>query len=54
MLIGEAKKRKKVTWSPPLSGCLKFNVDEAACGKPGPAGIGGVPRNHEAEVLYMF
>lgn len=54
LLMGEAKKRKKVTWHPPPSSCLKFNVDRAACGKPGPASIGGVLRNHKREVLYMF
>lgn len=33
---------------------LKSNVDGAACGKLGPVGIGGVLRNHNGEVLYMF
>ena len=54
LLIGEAKKRKKVSWSPPPSGCLKFNVVGATCSKPRAAGIGGVLRNHKGEVLYMF
>lgn len=33
---------------------LKSNMDGAACGKVGPVGIGGVLRNHNGEVLYMF
>ena len=35
-------------------GFFKFNVDEAAPGKPGPAGIGGVLRNHKGKILHMF
>lgn len=35
-------------------GVLKFHVDGAASSKLGPAGIGGVLRNHKGELLYMF
>ncbi|XVF56550.1 hypothetical protein PTKIN_Ptkin06aG0130000 [Pterospermum kingtungense] len=39
--------RKVQCWIPPPKGVVKFNVDGSAFGKPGPAGIGGVMRNHE-------
>ena len=39
--------------SPPLN-VLKFKVDGAARGKPGPAGIGGVLCNSKGEVLFML
>lgn len=54
MKCGPSKVRKSVSWVPPLPGSLKFNVDGAARGKPGPAGIGGVLRNYKGEVLFMF
>lgn len=44
----------KVLWSAPPRDFFKFNVDEAALDKPGPAGIGGVLRNHKGKILYMF
>ncbi|XVE67036.1 hypothetical protein DITRI_Ditri08aG0128000 [Diplodiscus trichospermus] len=40
------KKRPFIEWSKPVSGEMKFNVDGASIGKPGPAGIGGVLRDH--------
>ena len=54
MSCGPSKDRKVVGWCPPPSGWIKFNVDGAAKGKPGPAGIGGVLRNDKGEVLFMF
>ena len=53
LLMRNLKKSKKVSWSSPPMRFLKFNVDGAARGKPGPAGIGGVLRN-QGGVLYMF
>lgn len=41
-------------WSPPPCGVLKFNMDGAARGKPGPAGIGGVLRNHLGSISVVF
>ncbi|PWA68757.1 hypothetical protein CTI12_AA301610 [Artemisia annua] len=41
-------------WRPPDVGSLKFNVDGAARGKPGPAGIGGLLRNNCGAVVAMF
>ncbi|PWA45434.1 reverse transcriptase [Artemisia annua] len=41
-------------WRPPNVGSLKFNVDGAARGKPGPAGIGGLLRNNCSAVVAMF
>eukprot|EP00268_Persea_americana_P062605 TRINITY_DN8040_c1_g2_i6.p1 TRINITY_DN8040_c1_g2~~TRINITY_DN8040_c1_g2_i6.p1 ORF type:complete len:254 (+),score=31.35 TRINITY_DN8040_c1_g2_i6:132-893(+) len=46
---GCVKKKHLVTWSPPSPNVLKFNVDGAARGKPGPAGIGGILRNYKGE-----
>ena len=43
--------KKVFSWAPPIEGVLKFNVDGAARGKPGPSGIGGVLRNSEGFVL---
>lgn len=36
------KVKNSVSWSPPPNGFLKFDVDGAARGKPGPACISGV------------
>ncbi|GMJ07609.1 hypothetical protein like AT5G65005 [Hibiscus trionum] len=33
---------------------LKFNVDGAARGKPGPAGFGGMMRDGESQILGLF
>lgn len=41
-------------WSPPPFSALKWNTDGSAFGKPGPAGIGGVLRNHRGEFLCFF
>lgn len=38
----------------PLSGVLKFNVDGAAKGKPGLAGIGRALRDDKGVVMCMF
>eukprot|EP00268_Persea_americana_P036637 TRINITY_DN3614_c1_g1_i6.p1 TRINITY_DN3614_c1_g1~~TRINITY_DN3614_c1_g1_i6.p1 ORF type:complete len:138 (-),score=27.70 TRINITY_DN3614_c1_g1_i6:344-757(-) len=46
--------RKVFSWAPPSKGVLKFNVDGAARGKPGPTGIGGVLCNSEGIVLALF
>ena len=43
-----------VHWAPLNVGVLKFNVDGAAKGKPGPAGIGGVLCDSGGVVLVMF
>ncbi|XVF83420.1 hypothetical protein PTKIN_Ptkin16aG0484400 [Pterospermum kingtungense] len=44
----------KAEWVRHEAGCLKFNVDSFALGKPNPAGIGGVLRDHEAKVKIRF
>ena len=54
MGCGPVKVRKSILWSPPSIGLFKFNVDEAAREKPRPAGIGGVLRNCNGDVLFMF
>lgn len=51
---GPIKGRRIAQWSPPPLSVLKFNVDEATRGKPGPTGIGGVLRNNKGEVLFRL
>ncbi|XVE78573.1 hypothetical protein DITRI_Ditri13aG0156700 [Diplodiscus trichospermus] len=41
-------------WTKPVEGSLKFNVDGSALGQPGPAGIGGVLRDHKANIKLVF
>eukprot|EP00253_Pinus_taeda_P036043 PITA_36043 len=41
-------------WHMPPTGFLKLNFDGASRGNPGPAGIGGVIRNHKGEILYIY
>lgn len=42
------------TWKWPPSGFLKLNFDGASRGNPGPADIGGVLRNSEGEIRYIY
>ncbi|XVF77973.1 hypothetical protein PTKIN_Ptkin14bG0090800 [Pterospermum kingtungense] len=46
--------QKSSCWIPPSEGMVKFNVDGSSFGKPGPAGIGGVLRNHKGNELMSF
>eukprot|EP00253_Pinus_taeda_P026308 PITA_26308 len=41
-------------WHKPPASFLKINFDGASRGNPGPAGIGGVVRNHGGEILYIY
>lgn len=41
-MIGGKKKKEVVLWEKPELGFHKFNVDDAARGKPDPTGIEGV------------
>jgi len=43
-----------IGWSRPPVGFLKLNFDGASRGNPGLAGIGGVIRNHEGEILHIY
>lgn len=45
---------KIVSWAPPYGGKLKFNMDGAAKGKPGLAGVGGVLRNNHGVVMAII
>ncbi|XVF62072.1 hypothetical protein PTKIN_Ptkin08bG0187700 [Pterospermum kingtungense] len=47
-------RRIETRWICPQMGCLKFNVDGSAKGKPRLAGIGGVLRDHEGNVKIQF
>lgn len=42
------------SWIPLPMGTFKFNVDRAARGKSWPAGIGGVLRNFNGEIMLLF
>ncbi|XVF83888.1 hypothetical protein PTKIN_Ptkin16aG0529800 [Pterospermum kingtungense] len=46
--------RPEAIWAEPLVGIVKFNVDGSTIGKPGPAGIGRVLRNHSGDELIRF
>ncbi|GMI75617.1 hypothetical protein like AT5G65005 [Hibiscus trionum] len=52
--VAGKKERRGVFWQPPVTGVLKFNVDGAARGKPGPAGFGGVMRDGESRIMGLF
>ncbi|XVE61157.1 hypothetical protein DITRI_Ditri06bG0017300 [Diplodiscus trichospermus] len=46
--------RRALSWTKPHVGTMKFNVDGSTMGKPGPAGIGGVLRDHLANAKIIF
>ncbi|XVE77673.1 hypothetical protein DITRI_Ditri13aG0081000 [Diplodiscus trichospermus] len=46
--------RPGMVWINPAVGYMKFNVDGSSLGKPGPAGIGGILRNHQGEEVIRF
>ena len=46
--------KRGVSWNAPSPDFLKFNVDRSSRGKPGPAGIGGVLRDHTTTVKLVF
>ncbi|KAK0598706.1 hypothetical protein LWI29_037228 [Acer saccharum] len=48
------KNHNSDNWIPPAVGALKFNVDGSARGKPGAAGVGGVLRDSNGNVLCKF
>ena len=55
MVTKEGKTNKRpIVWTTPHPDFLKFNVDDSARGKPGPAGIGGVLRDCNASVKAVF
>ncbi|EOY16579.1 Uncharacterized protein TCM_035385 [Theobroma cacao] len=46
--------RPQTVWERPEEGMIKFNVDGAAIGCPGDAGIGGLLKNEKGETLIKF
>jgi ribonuclease HI len=38
----------------PQEGFVKLNFDKASKGNPGPAGVGGIFRNHQGETLLLY
>jgi len=45
---------EKEFWHPPLEGYLKYNIDGASKGNSGIAGYGGVLRNAEGSIVFIF
>lgn len=43
-----------IIWKRPPSGFLKLNFDGASRGNPGLTGIGGILRNSEGEIQYIY
>ena len=54
MRCGPVKVRKSILWSHPPIGLFKFNVNGAARRKPRLAVIGGMLRNCNRDVLFIF
>ncbi|KAK9032724.1 hypothetical protein V6N11_056981 [Hibiscus sabdariffa] len=57
--LGGGAEQKEITvnrkeWGPPSVGSVKFNTDGAVKGYYGPAGIGGVLRDHNGRILMNF
>ncbi|OMO72253.1 hypothetical protein COLO4_27741 [Corchorus olitorius] len=51
---GGGNGRSHVEWILPKAGQLKFNVDGAARGQPGEAGIGGILRDENGNTKLVF
>jgi len=45
---------KKDFWHPPPKGYLKYNIDGASKGNLGTAGYGGVLRDEEGCIIFIF
>jgi len=45
---------EKDYWQPPPKGFLKYNIDGASKGNPGNAGYGGVLRDDEGNIIFIF
>ncbi|XP_058071097.1 uncharacterized protein LOC131220144 [Magnolia sinica] len=43
-----------VKWDRPLGGLVKLNVDGAAASNPGPSGVGGVCRDSNGDLIFVF
>ncbi|EOY01609.1 Uncharacterized protein TCM_011459 [Theobroma cacao] len=54
ILTKREKVKVQVQWKIPPNGWVKFNIDGAAKGCPGPLGIGGVLRNEKGIVKMLF
>ncbi|XVE80961.1 hypothetical protein DITRI_Ditri15bG0023700 [Diplodiscus trichospermus] len=50
----KSNNRGMVSWTKPEEGSLKFNVDGSTLGQPGPAGIGGILRDHDSSIKMLF
>lgn len=47
----QAARQRVAVWTPPIMGVLKFNVDGASKGNPGPSGMGGVLRDYRNFII---
>lgn len=54
VLAASKKSRTVEDWKAPAGGEMKFNLDGAAKGCPGEAGIGGVRRDERSDVKIIF
>ncbi|XVE85397.1 hypothetical protein DITRI_Ditri17bG0087800 [Diplodiscus trichospermus] len=52
--VNTIKSKAGNRWVKPLKGQVKFDVNGSTQGKPRPAGIGGILRDHNEEVLIVF
>lgn len=51
---GNAPKIKEVIWQPLVFNWIKWNIDGASIGNPGPSSCGGIFRNNNVEFLGAF
>lgn len=51
---GIAPKIKEVIWQPLVFNWIKWNIDGASIGNPGPSSCGGIFRNNNVEFLGAF
>ncbi|XP_011621330.1 uncharacterized protein LOC105420238 [Amborella trichopoda] len=53
-LLGKVKMRPKCFWTPPKASSFKLNFDGSSLGNTGLAGIGGVLRNDQGQVIFSY
>ncbi|XVE86117.1 hypothetical protein DITRI_Ditri18aG0010600 [Diplodiscus trichospermus] len=54
LLVKTVPHRFGISWIKPPEGSVKFNVDSSSLGKPGPAGIGEILKDHLGNELIRF
>lgn len=51
---GTTKEVEKDFWHPPPTSFLKFNIDGASKGNTGTVGFGGVLKDEEGNIIFIF